>query len=289
MAMLIVDSHAHVYADDDALYPPISNPIRPPKASGSFSSLQVLAKRNGIAQICVVQPGTYYQWDNRFVCDLCKAFPQQTAAICSLDPNDSNSYMQLKQLIREKGVRGLRSYPASDGHLEHPGVRALWRAAEEEGTVVSVLIKNNQVEDLIRMLEKFPHLPIVIDHCLITKPDSELNSVIKNMRRLAKFPNTYAKLSFLPLGSMEDYPFRDMHEPCKRILASYGADRCMWGSNFPCELWTPKSSYAQNLRLFTHEIGLPEAAKDAILGRTAHQLWFRDKSQSRQSSSSGVS
>ena len=127
------------------------------------------------------------------------------------------------------------------------------------------------------MLEKFPRQPVVIDHCLITEPNSESNRVIEDMLRLARFPNTYAKLSFLPLGSVEEYPFRDMHEPCKRIIAGYGADRCVWGSNFPCELWTPKSSYAQSLRLFTHELGLGEAARDAIFGQTARQLWFRDK------------
>lgn len=278
--MLIIDAHAHVYADDDSRYPPIANPVRPPDASGSFSRLQGLAKENGVTGICIVQPGTFYRWDNRFVCDISKAFPQHTAAVCSLDPEDSNSYEKLSRCVRDYRVRGLRSYPASDGHLDHAGVKELWKVAGELGIVVNVLAKKEHVDDLARMLEKFPRQPVVIDHCLITKPDSELNSAIEGMLRLAEFPNTYAKLSFLPLGSTEEYPFRDMHEPCKKIIAGYGTNRCLWGSNFPCELWTPKASYAQNLRLFTHELGLRDAAREAILGRTARQLWFRDNLRS---------
>lgn len=275
--MLIIDAHAHAYADNDNRYPPIANPVRPPDATGSFSRLQAISKDNGVAGICIVQPGTFYRWDNRFVCDLSKAFPRHTSAICSLDPDDSNSYRRLKQHVKQSGVRGLRSYPAADGRLNHPGVHALWKAAGEEGIVINVFVSSDKTDELAQMLEKFPRQPVVIDHCLITKPDGELNRAIEHMLRLAKFQNAYAKLSFLPLGSAEEYPFRDMHVPCKKIIEGYGADRCVWGSNFPCELWTPKSSYAQHLRLFTHELDLSDSARDAILGQTACRLWFRGK------------
>ncbi|WP_414647340.1 amidohydrolase family protein [Chthonomonas sp.] len=275
--MLIIDSHAHVYGDDDSRWPPIANPTRPPDGSGTFARLQSLSRENGVSGICAVQPGTFYGWDNRFICGLARAFPNRVAAICSLDPDDSKSYERFKRYVRSYGVRGLRSYPASDGHLNHPGVLELWRAAEEEGITISVFVRHDQAEELFRMVENHAHQPIVIDHCFITKPDGAWRRSLKSMLRLARFPNTYAKLSFLPLGSVEDYPFRDMHEPCKGIIAAFGADRCVWGSNYPCELWTPKSSYAQNLRLFTHELGLRDAERLAILGQTANRLWFRDK------------
>ena len=50
----------------------------------------------------------------------------------------------------------------------------------------------------------------------------------------------------------------------------------MWGSDFPCELWIPKATYAQHLRLFTDELGLEAAARAAVLGGTAARVWFRD-------------
>ena len=275
--MLIIDTHAHIYAEDDVQYPPIQKPIRPPGNSGSVRKLEGLAKENGVAGVCIVQPGTFYRWDNRFICDVSKAHPKNMAGVCTLDADDAKSPALLNGYVTDYGVRGLRSYAASDGHLDHPGIQALWRKAEQLGIVVSVFVDKEKTDEFARMLEKFPHLPVVIDHCFIPKSSPDLNNALADVIRLAKFSNAYAKLSFLPLGSVDEYPFRDMHEPCKRIIAAYGPERCVWGSNFPCELWTPKSTYAQNLRLFTHELGLANAVKESILGRTAEALWFKGK------------
>ncbi len=275
--MLIIDAHAHIYAGEDLRYPPIDNPIRPPGKTGTVQTLEALATKNHVAGVCIVQPGTFYRWDNRFICDVAKAHPKDMAGICALDPDDSKSPQLLKDHFADYGIRGFRSYVASDGRLDHPGVRALWSKAEQLGIAVNVFVTRDKSDDLARMLERFPRLPVVIDHCLIPKPSPELASSVADMTRLAKFANAYAKLSFLPLGSAETYPFRDMHEPCRRIIAAYGPDRCVWGSNFPCDLWTPKSTYAQNLRLFTHEMGLAKRAQQGILGRTAQKLWFKGR------------
>jgi predicted TIM-barrel fold metal-dependent hydrolase len=75
-------------------------------------------------------------------------------------------------------------------------------------------------------------------------------------------------------GSAQQYPFRDMHPSCHEIIAAYGPARCVWGSDFPCELWCPKATYAQHLRVFTHELGLEASARRQILGETPRRLWF---------------
>lgn len=275
--MLVIDAHAHIYAEDDVQYPTVDKPIRPPGNSGSVRALEVLAKENHVAGVCIVQPGTCYRWDNRFICDISKAHPKHMAGVCALDPDDANSPELLKGYVTDFGVRGLRSYTASDGYLDHPGVQALWRMAEQLGIVVNVSVNGDKTDELARMLEKFPRLPVVIDHCLISKPSPDLDDTVADMIRLARLSNAHARLSFLPLGSVENYPFRDMHEPCVKIIGAYGPERCVGGGNFPCNLWTPKATYAQNLRLFTHEIGLEKRAQESILGQTAQRLWFRGK------------
>jgi L-fuconolactonase len=277
MSMLIIDTHAHIYAEDRVRYPPTDKPIQPPGNSGAVSSLEALAQQNGVAGICIVQPGSYYRWDNRFICDVSKLHPDIMAGVTTLDPDNAHSPELLTRYVTDYGVRGLRSLAASDGHLDHPGVRALWQKAEQLGITVNVFISRDKQDELARMLEKSPRLPVVIDHCLMPGPATDLDGAWTDVISLAKFSNAYAKLSFLPLASTEDYPFRDLHDPCKRIIAAYGPERCVWGSNFPCELWTPKASYGQNLRLFTEELSLADAVKESILGRTAQGLWFRDK------------
>ncbi|WP_263367408.1 amidohydrolase family protein [Edaphobacter bradus] len=272
--MLIIDTHAHIYAENDAEYPAIDNPTRPPGKSGSLKTLDALISTNHVSAACAIQPISFYGWNNSFIRDVSSTKPKHLAGVCALDPDDTSASELLTRYVTEDGVRGLRTYVGSGSQLDHPGVRALWRAAEQLGIVVNVSVGCDKADDLARMLEAFPNLPVVIDHCLLPKAGPDLSETIAAMVRLAQFSNAYAKLSFLPLGSREEYPYRDMHQPCMTIIAAYSPERCVWGNCFPCELWSPKSDYSQNLRLFTHALNLQASARASILGRTAHALWF---------------
>jgi predicted TIM-barrel fold metal-dependent hydrolase len=94
------------------------------------------------------------------------------------------------------------------------------------------------------------------------------------MVALSRWPNIHAKLTFIPTGSAEPYPCRDLHDACREVIRAFDPERCVWGSDFPCELWCPKVTYAEHLRIFTHELGLDQESKRAILGKTAYGLWF---------------
>ena len=92
--------------------------------------------------------------------------------------------------------------------------------------------------------------------------------------RLAAHPNLRAKSTFLPTGSVTGYPCADMHAPCLKLVNAFGSERCVWGSDFPCELWTPRVAYAQHLRIFTQDLPLSVEQRVAIIGGTASRLWF---------------
>jgi L-fuconolactonase len=275
--VLILDTHTHIYSADDASYPPVLKPLRPPEDTGSVTNLRRVTKDNGVDGVCIVQPSSFYGWDNRFICDTAVKTQQWAAGVCTLDPDDSHSPGLIQHYVRKYGIRALRSVPARDGKIDSPAVVALWKSCDELGIVVNALCDRNNTDGLAHMLESFPRQTVVIDHCLNLKAGSEQEAILGDMFRLAKYTNAYAKLTFLGMGSAEPYPFRDMHEPCRKIIRVYTPDRCVWGSDFPCELWTPKATYSQNLRLFTEDLGLGASAKEAILGKTARRLYFRGK------------
>ena len=102
------------------------------------------------------------------------------------------------------------------------------------------------------------------------KTESTLNC----MKKLSRLPNLYAKLTSGTHGSARVYPHEDMHGLLKQVIDTFTPDRCVWGSNFPNALWSKGTSYAQNLSLFTDELGLSQTDKTAILGKTAQLLWF---------------
>jgi L-fuconolactonase len=273
----IVDTHAHIYAPDEARYPPIADPLRPPGGKGSVADLRAESLANGVGAVCAIQTSTFYRFDNRYVRDTARAESAWLAGVCTLDPDDPESPGALARFVREDGLRGMRSIPAADGTLDHPGVRALWGAAADLGIGVNVLIDAELAEEASRLVRRFPGLRVVLDHCLNLRAGPRLEMTLDAVLRLADHPNVHAKLTFLPSGSATGYPCADMHEPCLRVIEAFGAERCVWGSDFPCELWTPGVTYAEHLRIFTDALPLGATARAAILGGTAIRLWFPDR------------
>ncbi|HLJ17119.1 MAG TPA: hypothetical protein VKV15_21680 [Bryobacteraceae bacterium] len=45
--MLILDTHVHIYSEDDRRYPPKPNPYRPPGSNGSLANLERVTKASG--------------------------------------------------------------------------------------------------------------------------------------------------------------------------------------------------------------------------------------------------
>lgn len=272
--MTIVDTHAHIYAPDEKKYPPIEKPLRVPGGKGSIDHLRKESRANGVEYACLIQTSTFYRFDNRYICDSAKANPKWTAGVCTLDPDDPHSPGLLRHYAQQFGLRGMRSIPAKDGRLDHPGVRALWKSALDGGLVINVLVNHDKADEVDRLLSAFPKLRVVLDHCMNVKAGPDLEAIVGTVVKLARHSNLHAKLTFVPTGSTAGFPCEDMHAPCMRIADAYGPERCVWGSDFPCELWTPKVSYAEHLRIFREVLPLKTAAREAILGGTARKLWF---------------
>ena len=272
--MLIIDTHAHLYGDDEKRYPPIDQPLRPPGIGGTLGDLRTTSASHGVRGVCLVQTSSFYRFDNRYICDSAKVSSDWAAGVCTLDPDDPHSPDLLAHYKREHGIRGMRSIPGRTGHLDSQGVRDLWKKAADEGLVVNALIHRENAEDLSRLLTDFPNLRVVLDHCMYPAIGPQYDAILNDVLQLARFKNLHAKLSFVPMGTQQKYPCTDMHAAVLKIVDAFGADRCVWGGDFPNELWTPDLSYAQHLQIFLSEIPLRDAARQQILGLTAKKLWF---------------
>ena len=90
---------------------------------------------------------------------------------------------------------------------------------------------------------------------------------------MAQYANVYAKLTFLPAASQENYPFADVHWMVRRLVDAFGPERCLFGSNFPTEQYTPGTSYGETVRLFAEAVDLSAEERAWILAGTATRLW----------------
>lgn len=271
---LVIDCHAHIYGEDEATYPTIENPYRPPPGKGTVSHLLEEMRAHGVSKATAIQTSTYYRWDNRFLTDSARERPDVMVGVCTLNPDDPGSPALLDRYVRQSNVKAMRTIPGESGKFDAPGVDALWTAAERLGIVINVLADHDKVDEIETLARRHHTLRVMLDHGLNLKVGDATAPTLAALERLARLPNVHVKLTFIPTGTAEDYPCRDMHEPCHRVIAAFGPGRCVWGSNFPCELWCPKVGYGRHLAIFTRELGLGAAAKAAILGETARRLYF---------------
>jgi L-fuconolactonase len=276
--MQITDTHAHIYSRDEASYPMIEDPLRPPPGTGTIEHLQREMAAEGVQRVVAIHTSTAYRWDNRFLTDSSRTHAPWMVGVCTLNPEDSGSPALLRHYVANDNVRGMRSVPAgrSQDQLDHPGVDALWTTAEELGIVINVLIHLN--DELEALLQRHPGLRVVLDHCMYPRgKDGLAVETIQRVLRLARYPNLYAKLTWLVDSSDTEDPFTDTYPLLRAVVDAYGPERCVWGSDFPCELWTPKADYARHLELFSGALGLSATALETILSITPGRLWFGEQ------------
>ena len=276
--MPIVDAHPHIYSSDRTAYPTIPVPWEPGEPA-AVEDLKRMMDAVGVDRAVFIQTGTFYGFDNRYVMDSAKEHAAWACGVVTLNPDEFSHVDLLEQAVAENNVRGMRGIPDSVNRISSPRVYRLWSKAMELGIPVNCMVMDDldRVPEIERIAQDLGDLRIVIDHCFLMNTRHRLEETLVALERLAKVPNIYAKLTCGTHGSFRVYPFPDMHAPLKRVIAAFGPERCVWGSNFPNALWSKGASYAQNLHLFVKELGLSLGEKSAILGGTAMQLWFPDE------------
>ncbi len=92
--MRIIDCHAHIYSPDEERYQPKMNPLRVPGGKASIDDLRKTSLANGVTAVRAVQAVqavSFYNYDNRYLCDATKANPNWVAGVCALDPDAPTS------------------------------------------------------------------------------------------------------------------------------------------------------------------------------------------------------
>ena len=193
-----------------------------------------------------------------------------------VDPASGQGPDQLERLVAA-GASGIRIQRHLFYHqpLDDPTSTPLWAKAGELGLTVDINASQSEYGSVENRLQAFPGTKFVLDHCgyVADTIGREENSVTAVME-LAKYENTYAKLTFLESASREEYPFHDVHWMVREVIDAFGPERCMFGSNFPQQMCSPKMSCAQTLELFVEAIELSVEEREWILGGTAATLWW---------------
>ncbi len=272
---MIIDSHLHVWSDDESLYPygEVSRP-----GTGARASVELLNEHMaeaGVEKAVIVQP-IHYLYDNRYVADCLARFPGRFAAVCLVDPKEPAAPDQLEELVRGRGFGGMRLHLSRQ---EDPSALAasdqdpLWRRVEELSVCLIVLGRARELPALEPIVDRFPDVKVVLDH-LGGPPVGEepTHPLLGNVLRMAKYPNVYVKVSNMNRISKVPYPHRDTHDMVRRIYDAFGPERLMWGTDFPHVLTA--GGYVNALELVRDELDfLTNEDKYWLFSGTVRKVW----------------
>jgi L-fuconolactonase len=269
--MPIVDSHVHVWTHDPN-YPWAAGERDLPTFNAHPDELVALLKANGVEKTVLVQY-IQYRWDNRYTADVIKAYPAVFTGVCRVNPEDPASPDHLSYWTEQHGFRGVRlgMLPAGQDNWFTPRLMLpLFERAAALGVPIILLTKASRLDDIAAIVERVPGVTVVIDHladCL-----GQPVEVLDPLLRLARLPNIYLKLGHIAENSTEGFPWRDTHAALEKIFLCFGAQRIMWGSDWPFTL--KRMRYEQSLALIQTGLQfLTRADCEWVLAKTALRVW----------------
>jgi len=265
--MLIVDSQVHIWAANtpERRWAEGAKPHRP-QPFGKNELLQEM-KVAGVDRVVIVPP-SLDRTRNDLALDAAQSHPGQFAVMGKINPALPESRGALAGWRTQPGMLGLRfNFKKNMDRLSNPEYMGwLWAEAEAVGVPLYVGVDHPAVTLVDAVAERHPRLRIILDHLALAGgiKDEEAFRNLDMLLAIAKRPNVAVKVSALPGYTTAPYPYRNLHDPVRRVYEAFGPQRMFWGS----DLTRLKCTYRQCVTMFTEEMPwLTTNDLELIMGR----------------------
>ena len=264
--MKIFDIHAHIYPETIA--PRAVQALKDGydgievKGDGTLGTLVSIAESAGIDKLAVHAAATALkQVDsvNRFIMDAAKAHPGKIVPFGTLHPDMDDPARAVEQMAAE-GFKGIKLHPELQGFRvdDAKGVRLFAAAAGKLPVLLhcgDYRFDHSAPERIQRMLKEVKGLKLICAHLGGWTQWEQAAWLLRDEDVMVDSSSSlYALDEATAVG----------------IIRSYGADRVLFGSDFP--VWNPAEE-AQ--RLLT--LPLTDAEKEQILWGNAEKLFGQEK------------
>lgn len=211
-----------------------------------------------------------------------RAHPDRFAFVAAIDPKAGDATAAIAAAAND-GAVGLRMRAGWRSPGDDP--LALWRTVAQAGLRVSLVGPASSFTDgsLAEIAAAYPELLLVLEHLGgLARPDvGERDAALLLVCELAAYPNIFVKLPGLGQIAPRRANLDDMALPLDmtgvetllaKVIDAFGADRLMWGSDFPPV--AVREGYAHALGWTRDLIGRrwPDAVAGCF-GETARKLF----------------
>ena len=275
----IIDIHPHIVSPDTQRYP--LAPLGGKQSTWSserpttYQTLLQAMDEAGVAKAAIVHSSTAYGYDNSYVADAVQAEPARFAGVYSIDVMAPDA-LKVFDYWLGRGCTGMRLFttgstlPDQATWFADAKTYPFWEHAAAKNIPVCVQMKQEGIPLLRQIMDKFPKVIIILDH--LSRAPSKMGRPIArrpNLFALAKYKQVYLKITPINVtpkswgnGTPETF--------FGKLIATFGASRIAWGSNFPNSVGTLAEILGAARRAFSFAKDLDQ---EWIFGKTAQTLY----------------
>lgn len=274
---MIVDAHQHFWtlSRGDYLWP--NAEVAPIFRDFGPDDLAPLLDAAGVAKTVLVQ-ATDSLAETEFLLEISASFDRVAGVVGWVELTAETSVEAIENLRANPLLKGLRpmlqGIAQSDWILQDAAQPALAHM-QRTGLCFDALIQPRHLSSILALARRYPDLKIVVDH--VAKPamgcaQPPATEWVRGMELLAQQPSVFCKLSGMVTEIGPDWQHADIASFAQVVLDSFGAERVMFGSDWP--VVNLASDYVTWIRTVLDLIAdLPKSARQNVMGQTAIQFY----------------
>jgi len=259
----MIDAHVHLWrlGQNDCTWPTAQDAAI--HRDVELAELVALLDANGVDRAVLVQSQESPR-DTDWLLGIARGSERIAGVVGWADPSDAASVAARGADPLLVGLRPMVQGREADWY-DDPALDAGFAAMAAQGLVLDALIRPRHLPALARLAARHPALAIVIDHAAKPEGTGGLAAWRAAIAPLAGCDQVHVKLS----GLLNEVPARDIPETVAHLLALFGAERLLWGSDWP--VLTLAGSYAGWLGMARDLIPAPDQA--AVFHRNAARVY----------------
>ena len=246
----MIDAHHHVWqiGQHDCTWPTPDD--KPLYRDFGMDDVVPLAKAVGVQGSVLVQSQASDR-DTDYLLALAERHDFVLAVVGWADLAAGSAPQRIAQLAQHKKMRGLRPMLqglADDRWILQPQLAPAVQVMQEHKLSFDALIFPRHLPHIYQFACNWPDLPLVIDHAAkppIAQDDKKAFATWSEwMVRLAELPWVYCKLSGLLTEANAAQGADALRPYVEQVFHVFGAQRVIWGSDWPVVYAAPNHAYA---------------------------------------------
>lgn len=183
-------------------------------------------------------------------------------------PNAPERIAYLASHPKMRGLRPMLQCLPEDDWILRPELESAIATMKRHKLSFDALVYTRHLPHLEIFARRHPDLPIVIDHAAkpaIIGNDQPADDWCAALARIAALPSIYCKISGLPTEAGRDQGEAELVPYIKYLVGIFGAERLMWGSDWPVIGLAPNkqlATYKNWLNLVDHALSACKITKN---------------------------